>query len=287
MSATVVDDRYTIITADTHAGGSHAQYREYLDPKYLDDFDAWRGKYRNPFKDLKDDRRKRNWDNERRYAEQEADGVVGEVIFPNTVPPFFPSFVLFAQPPEAGGLRAPPRRHPGPQPLARRLRRRGARAPRRHRPDLPQRRRRRHRGRHVDQGARPARRRAAAQRPARREVGQARCTTPSTTRCGRVLEDLEMPVNVARRHRRARLRQVPVLDAAVHQRGRLLLAAPVRAHAARRRVRALPEAEVRDDRDRLRVGAAAARAPRRHDHQDPRHRRHRRDPLHEGEHAAR
>jgi predicted TIM-barrel fold metal-dependent hydrolase len=93
----VVDGRYAIISADTHAGGSHAQYREYLDPRY---FDAWRGKYRNPFKDLKDDRRQRNWDSERRFAEQEADGVVGEVIFPNTVPPFFPNFVLFAQPPK-------------------------------------------------------------------------------------------------------------------------------------------------------------------------------------------
>jgi predicted TIM-barrel fold metal-dependent hydrolase len=30
----------------------------------------------------------------------ESDGVVAEVIFPNTVPPFFPSFVLFAQPPK-------------------------------------------------------------------------------------------------------------------------------------------------------------------------------------------
>src|SRR6478752_165832 len=93
-------DHYTIITADSHAGGSHAQYREYLDPAYHEDFDAWRGKYRNPFKDLKDDRRERNWDNERRHREQEADGIIGEVIFPNTVPPFFPSFVLFAQPPK-------------------------------------------------------------------------------------------------------------------------------------------------------------------------------------------
>ena len=31
--------------------------------------------------------------------QQEADGIVGEVVFPNTVPPFFPSFVLFAKPP--------------------------------------------------------------------------------------------------------------------------------------------------------------------------------------------
>jgi predicted TIM-barrel fold metal-dependent hydrolase len=94
-----MSDRYTIISADTHAGGSHAQYREYLESKYHDDFDAWRGKYKNPFKDLGDNRRLRNWDDEMRSTQQLEDGVVGEVIFPNTVPPFFPSFVLFAAPP--------------------------------------------------------------------------------------------------------------------------------------------------------------------------------------------
>jgi predicted TIM-barrel fold metal-dependent hydrolase len=35
-----------------------------------------------------------------RNSQQDADGVAGEVIFPNTVPPFFPSFVLFARPPK-------------------------------------------------------------------------------------------------------------------------------------------------------------------------------------------
>jgi hypothetical protein len=93
------DDHYVVITADSHAGGSHAQYREYLDPRYRDDFDAWRGKYKNPFKDLKDtDLRVRNWDGELRDQQQNEDGIVGEVIFPNTVPPFFPNFVLFARP---------------------------------------------------------------------------------------------------------------------------------------------------------------------------------------------
>jgi predicted TIM-barrel fold metal-dependent hydrolase len=95
-----VADRYTIISADCHAGGSHKQYREYLDPRFLDEFDAWREKYKNPFRDLGDTRRYRNWDNEMRNSQQLADGIVGEVIFPNTVPPFFPSFVLFAQPPK-------------------------------------------------------------------------------------------------------------------------------------------------------------------------------------------
>jgi predicted TIM-barrel fold metal-dependent hydrolase len=92
-------DRYTVISSDTHAGGSHAQYREFLEDRFKDDFDAWRGKYKNPFSDLGDDRRYRNWDDEMRNSQQDADGVVGEVIFPNTVPPFFPSFVLFSRPP--------------------------------------------------------------------------------------------------------------------------------------------------------------------------------------------
>ncbi len=91
---------YTIISADTHAGASHAMYREFLESKYHEQFDAWRGEYKNPFNDLGDERRFRNWDDEMRNRQQDTDGVVGEVIYPNTVPPFFPSFVLFARPPK-------------------------------------------------------------------------------------------------------------------------------------------------------------------------------------------
>ena len=91
----------TIISADTHAGGSHEQYREFLDPQWLEEFDVWRGGYKNPWKDLRNtDLRVRNWDDERRDADQLADGVVGEVVYPNTVPPFYPGFVLFAGPPK-------------------------------------------------------------------------------------------------------------------------------------------------------------------------------------------
>jgi len=94
------DDHYTIISSDCHAGGSHEMYREYLEERYLDDFDAWREKYRNPFSDLRGKRRTRNWDDDYRNGQMEEDGVVAEVVFPNTVPPFFPSFVLFARPPK-------------------------------------------------------------------------------------------------------------------------------------------------------------------------------------------
>jgi predicted TIM-barrel fold metal-dependent hydrolase len=92
-------DRYILISADTHAGGSMDTYREYLDPAYLDDFDRWRGAYKNPFKDLHGHLRNRNWDNERRNSEMEADGVVAELVFPNTVPPFFPTGAIVARPP--------------------------------------------------------------------------------------------------------------------------------------------------------------------------------------------
>ncbi len=95
-----LEDHYTLISADCHAGGSHDQYREYLDPEYREAFDEWRGGYRNPFSDLGDERKLRNWDDELRNRQQDAEGVVGEVVFPNTVPPFFPSFVLFAGPPK-------------------------------------------------------------------------------------------------------------------------------------------------------------------------------------------
>lgn len=94
------EDHYILISADCHAGGSHDQYREYLDPEHRDAFDEWRGGYRNPFSDLGDERKLRNWDDDLRNRQQDAEGVVGEVVFPNTVPPFFPSFVLFAGPPK-------------------------------------------------------------------------------------------------------------------------------------------------------------------------------------------
>ncbi len=98
---TLTEPNYTIITSDSHAGGSHEQYRDHLTEDWRDEFDAWRGKYKNPWKDLRDDDlRVRNWDDDRRDRDQLADGVVGEVLFPNTVPPFYPGFVFFAGPPK-------------------------------------------------------------------------------------------------------------------------------------------------------------------------------------------
>jgi predicted TIM-barrel fold metal-dependent hydrolase len=91
--------RYTLISADCHAGANHETYRSYLESKYIDEFDTWRGRYRNPFKDLTTGTRDRNWNDERRLAEQQADGCVAEVVFPNTIPPFFPTGAVVARPP--------------------------------------------------------------------------------------------------------------------------------------------------------------------------------------------
>jgi predicted TIM-barrel fold metal-dependent hydrolase len=83
-------DRYTVISADCHAGADLRDYRPYLESRYHDDFDAWAEGYVHPFRDLREGRAVRNWDNEVRTAALDEDGISGEVVFPNTVPPFFP-----------------------------------------------------------------------------------------------------------------------------------------------------------------------------------------------------
>ena len=99
-------DNYVVISADCHGGADIADYRPYLEARHLEDFDAWAATFDNPYDDLEGDDGARNWDSSRRLREMEADGVVAEVLFPNTIPPFFPKSSLVGQPPgaEAGDL---------------------------------------------------------------------------------------------------------------------------------------------------------------------------------------
>ena len=99
MNAAINADRYTIVSADCHAGGDIDDYRPYLPSRLHEDFDDWKQAYINPFTDLQDSKRVRNWDTGVRQRDLEADGQVAEVVFPNTVPPFFPSSLLVARPP--------------------------------------------------------------------------------------------------------------------------------------------------------------------------------------------
>ncbi|CAM8636849.1 COG2159 Predicted metal-dependent hydrolase of the TIM-barrel fold [Acidimicrobiia bacterium] len=93
------DDRYIVISADGHAGGNIPDYRPYLDSRWHDEFDAWAADFENPYEDLEGDLGTRNWDSKRRMADLEADGQVAEIIYPNTIPPFYPKTSLTAQPP--------------------------------------------------------------------------------------------------------------------------------------------------------------------------------------------
>ena len=95
------DDRYVVISADCHGGGEIHEYRDFLASQYHDEFDAWVDGYQIMFPDLLGDLGKRNWDSDRRMRDLEADGIVAEVIFPNTIPPFFPGGALVTQIPPA------------------------------------------------------------------------------------------------------------------------------------------------------------------------------------------
>jgi predicted TIM-barrel fold metal-dependent hydrolase len=110
-------DRYVVISADCHAGGTMDQYREYLDPDLREDYDAWRAMFTVPFPDLVDpttENYRRNHDSAMRARELEAGGIVGEVLFPNTIPPFFSNLAFLQGAPDDreglrhtwGGLRA-------------------------------------------------------------------------------------------------------------------------------------------------------------------------------------
>src|SRR3954452_8432704 len=92
-------DRYIVISSDGHAGAQVHEYRDYLESRYHDEFDAWEAAFVNPFDDLRADFAYRNWDSAARLRELEDDGVVAEVLYPNTIPPFFPSGNLLARPP--------------------------------------------------------------------------------------------------------------------------------------------------------------------------------------------
>ncbi len=100
MSDTLGPDyRYTVISADAHAGADLLDYRPHLPAAWHDEFDDWAASYVNPFADLLAPTAYRSWDSARRLAENDADGITAEVLFPNTVPPFFEEGSLVALPP--------------------------------------------------------------------------------------------------------------------------------------------------------------------------------------------
>ena len=128
--------RYLVITADAHAGLPLPQYREWVEPRYRQAFDdrleedlAFRNWERDTFLDKAfEEEWKRGrvpegingaWNSDERNRQLDADGISGEVVFPDGVtelntPPFQAGFTLPVGPgidPElqwAGGARAQP-----------------------------------------------------------------------------------------------------------------------------------------------------------------------------------
>ena len=105
-----MSEHHVVISADTHCGADLWDYKEYLPSKYHEDFDVWakaiKEGERRTAEAFKDAERSplnvgvdgdpavdgnRNYDSDRRLREQEADGVVAAVLFPNTQPPFAPA----------------------------------------------------------------------------------------------------------------------------------------------------------------------------------------------------
>jgi predicted TIM-barrel fold metal-dependent hydrolase len=104
---------YVVISSDNHAGADLLDYKTYLEKKWHDEFDDWAASYTNPWVFL-DPRVPEegqpeedlilvaasswhsplNWDSTKRIRHMENDGVVAEVVFPNTAPPFMPTSVL-------------------------------------------------------------------------------------------------------------------------------------------------------------------------------------------------
>src|SRR6266851_1969463 len=91
MTNTESSDRYIVISADAHAGASVLDYRPYLPARWHEEFDSWAvdaqsGWAPNAAEGAADC----NWNSARRDRDNDAAGICAELIFPNTVPPFYP-----------------------------------------------------------------------------------------------------------------------------------------------------------------------------------------------------
>jgi hypothetical protein len=99
-----MSDRYMIVSADGHAGADLQDYKPYLARRWFEEFDAWAEAFRDPWLEKASTRRgaaasvvlETNWDSTQRQAALESQGIVAEVLFPNTYPPFYPTSAVFA-----------------------------------------------------------------------------------------------------------------------------------------------------------------------------------------------
>src|SRR5579872_7178064 len=107
MQSGLNDDRhYVLISTDCHAGADLRDYKPYLEKRWHEEFDAWADSYFDLWGDIDTESEYKagvssymspvNWDSAKRTEALEAEGIVAEVLFPNTTPPFFPNGALAA-----------------------------------------------------------------------------------------------------------------------------------------------------------------------------------------------
>jgi predicted TIM-barrel fold metal-dependent hydrolase len=107
---------YVLISSDAHAGADLLDYRPYLEKQFRDEFDSWAKSFREDAwgrfdmtmgeKNTDEDPNLRigvssfgslyNWDSRQRLEHMDGDGIAAEIVFPNTVPPFYPRGIINA-----------------------------------------------------------------------------------------------------------------------------------------------------------------------------------------------
>lgn len=114
-SARFKSRNYVLINSDGHAGASIQDYKPYLAKEFHSEFEDWAKDFHDPWADFDkeladtDDEGLRigvssasshyNWESDERVKILEGQGTVAEVIYPNTVPPFYPSGAVTAPSP--------------------------------------------------------------------------------------------------------------------------------------------------------------------------------------------
>jgi predicted TIM-barrel fold metal-dependent hydrolase len=108
---------YVLISTDAHAGADLLGYKPYLPAALHDEFDAWAADFHDPWADLDNALHDPDdvdlvmgrssfvspysWESDTRIGHMDAEGIAAEVVFPNTVPPFYPSGIITALAPRS------------------------------------------------------------------------------------------------------------------------------------------------------------------------------------------
>jgi predicted TIM-barrel fold metal-dependent hydrolase len=106
MEPSTTGQPYVLISTDCHAGADLQGYKPYLEARWHEEFDAWAASFQDGWGEVDPDSDYKvgvssflspiSWDSALRQKMLEEQGIVAEVLFPNTAQPFYPSGALTA-----------------------------------------------------------------------------------------------------------------------------------------------------------------------------------------------